>query len=161
MKYKHHAILGGHTTRWESLSSESCMMHVFLHFLIFCQNYRPLTVYLAYYFLTISLIFLYQVLMTAKFPFKVGARVLRLLYDNFLLQDFSLQNFSRGLQVGKVCSQQQKHLLLLFVFLLECASSFMSECRHLKFKHRDLVKERSNTQEDTIGFYSGLHFPLL
>ena len=42
--------------------------------------------------------------MTAKFPFKVGARVLRLLYDNFLLQDFSLQNFARGLQVGKVCS---------------------------------------------------------
>ncbi|XP_067018831.1 origin recognition complex subunit 3-like isoform X2 [Acropora muricata] len=39
-----------------------------------------------------------KVLMTAKFPFKVGARVLRLLYDNFLLQDFSLQNFSRGLQ---------------------------------------------------------------
>ena len=46
------------------------------------------------------LMFLYKVLMTAKFPFKLGARVLRFLYDNFLFHDFSLQNFARGLQVS-------------------------------------------------------------
>ncbi|XP_068686257.1 origin recognition complex subunit 3-like isoform X1 [Montipora foliosa] len=39
-----------------------------------------------------------KVLMTAKFRFKLGARVLRFLYDNFLLHDFSLQNFARGIQ---------------------------------------------------------------
>ncbi|XP_073256061.1 origin recognition complex subunit 3-like [Porites lutea] len=39
-----------------------------------------------------------KVLMTAKFPFKLGATVFRFLYENFLFHDFSLQNFSRGLQ---------------------------------------------------------------
>lgn len=39
-----------------------------------------------------------KVLMTARFPFKLGARVLRLLYENFLFHDFSLQNLARGLQ---------------------------------------------------------------
>ncbi|CAH3163791.1 unnamed protein product [Porites lobata] len=39
-----------------------------------------------------------KVLMTAKFPFKLGARVFRFLYENFLFHDFSLQNFARGLQ---------------------------------------------------------------
>ena len=39
--------------------------------------------------------------MTAKFPFKLGARVFRFLYENFLFHDFSLQNFARGLQVHK------------------------------------------------------------
>lgn len=39
-----------------------------------------------------------KVLMTATFPFKLSAQVLRLLYENFLFHDFSLQNFSRGLQ---------------------------------------------------------------
>jgi len=39
-----------------------------------------------------------KVLMTAKFPFKLGARVFRFLYDNFLFHDFSLQNFARGLE---------------------------------------------------------------
>ena len=37
--------------------------------------------------------------MTAKFPVKLGARVFRFLYENFLFHDFSLQNFARGLQV--------------------------------------------------------------
>lgn len=36
--------------------------------------------------------------MTAKFPVKLGARVFRFLYENFLFHDFSLQNFARGLQ---------------------------------------------------------------
>ena len=55
--------------------------------------------------------------MTAKFPFKVGARVLRLLYDNFLLQDFSLQNFARGLQVKCVVSNRNICYYYLFFCL--------------------------------------------
>ncbi|KAK3739946.1 hypothetical protein QZH41_012795 [Actinostola sp. cb2023] len=39
-----------------------------------------------------------KVLMTAKLPFKLGAKVFRFLLENFLFHDFSLQNFSTGLQ---------------------------------------------------------------
>ena len=53
--------------------------------------------------------------MTAKFPFKLGARVLRLLYDNFLLQDFSLQNFARGLQVK--CAVNNRSIKFCYYYL--------------------------------------------
>lgn len=53
------------------------------------------------------------------------------------------------------------NFVTIICFLFECASSFISECRHLKFEQGCLVTKRSNTQEDTFQLYSGLNLPLL
>ena len=54
--------------------------------------------------------------MTAKFPVKLGARVFRFLYENFLFHDFSLQNFARGLQVLILLFEQMR---MKTIFLVE------------------------------------------
>ena len=47
----------------------------------------------------IYVVFIFQVLMTGKFPFRLGHKPFRFLYENFLFHDFSLQHFCQGLQV--------------------------------------------------------------
>ena len=59
--------------------------------------------------------------MTAKFPFKLGARVFRFLYENFLFHDFSLQNFARGLKVHK-CFKILVLYLWMFGFIFSLVS---------------------------------------
>ncbi|XP_031567831.1 origin recognition complex subunit 3-like [Actinia tenebrosa] len=69
--------------------------------------------------LTCLLEIISKVLMTAGIPFKLGHKVFRFLYENFLFHDFSLQNFSTGLQfcmmehfyenpVSVVCCKQEE-----------------------------------------------------
>ena len=72
--------------------------------------------------------------MTAKFPVKLGARVFRFLYENFLFHDFSLQNFARGLQVlyhfkdGKLLFLT----IILKIFLFSFFNNFIGQSLYVE-----------------------------
>lgn len=62
---------------------------------------------------TLKYIFLLlQILMTSRYPFKLGSKVFQLLLDIFLYHDFSVLNFIKGLQVGWMVIVPQLFLIL-------------------------------------------------
>ncbi|XP_032238004.2 origin recognition complex subunit 3 isoform X2 [Nematostella vectensis] len=77
-----------------------------------------------------------QVLMTPKYSFKLGAKVFRFLYENFLFHDFSLQNFSTGLQFCIL-----EHFYCNPASILCCPSSADRE---------DIIRELTDDELDII-----------
>ncbi|KAJ7392658.1 Origin recognition complex subunit 3 [Desmophyllum pertusum] len=71
-----------------------------------------------------------KVLMTAKFPFKLGARVFKFLYENFLFHDFSLQNFARGLQFCLMEHYFESPLSVLCCVSPEDREGFLDKMSH-------------------------------